>query len=303
MHDVQIAIESIVIPTYEAAAAEKSPMFFELRNNQGTRGNLYPIPMIGKITDQRVDHTYQSVRLENEYLRVVVLPELGGRIYEAYDKTADYHFVYKNNVIKPALIGLGGAWVSGGIEFNWPQHHRPTTFMPVDVRIESNEDGSKTAWMGEIEPLYGMKGMVGVTVHPECACLKVKVRLYNRTDIPQTFHWWANLAVHSNNDYQLVFPPDIDYVTFHYKNVVSPFPKVAGSFAQVDFGKGTDITWYKNIPAPARSSFSIRNSTSWAAMITGRIAEPSTWPIITFRRAKNSLHGETGSLARHGKKT
>ena len=85
---------------------------------------------------EKRDREYDSVRLENDYIRVVVLPELGGRIYEGYDKKADYHFVYKNQVIKPALIGLAGAWVSGGIEFNWPQHHRPATYMPVDCRIE-----------------------------------------------------------------------------------------------------------------------------------------------------------------------
>ena len=189
---------------------------------------------------------------------MTVLPQLGGRIYEGYDKKADYHFVYKNNVIKPALIGLCGAWISGGIEFNWPQHHRPTTFMPVDSWIEKGEDGSETAWMGEYEPLFGMKGMVGVTIWPGKAYVTVKTRLYNPTNAMQTFHWWANLAVHANQDYQLQFPPDVDYITYHYKDAVSPFPVVRGEFARADFGEGTDITWFKNIPSPA--SFFILNS-------------------------------------------
>jgi len=115
MQDVVISREKLVIPTYAHAPAEKAPMFFELRNNQGTRGNLYPYPMIDKLSDTLVDREYDSIRLENEYIRVVVLPELGGRVYEGYDKAGGYHFVYKNNVIKPALIGLCGAWVSGGI--------------------------------------------------------------------------------------------------------------------------------------------------------------------------------------------
>ena len=111
-----ITREKLVIPTYEMEEADPSPVFYDVRNHQGTRGNVYPIPMRDVFRSEKRDREYDSVRLENDYIRVVVLPELGGRIYEGYDKKADYHFVYKNQVIKPALIGLAGAWVSGGIE-------------------------------------------------------------------------------------------------------------------------------------------------------------------------------------------
>ncbi len=253
-----IVREPLVIPTYEMEDADKNPVFYDVRNHQGTRGNIYPIPMRDVFRDEKTDRVYDSVRLENEYLRVVVLPELGGRIYEGYDKKADYHFVYKNQVIKPALIGLAGAWVSGGIEFNWPQHHRPTTYMPVDCRIERGEDGSETAWLGEYEPLFGMKCAIGVTIWPDKSYVTVRSRLYNPTNATQTFHWWANLAVAANENYQLKFPPDVDYVTYHNKDAVSEFPIVKGEFARAWFGDGQDVTWYKNIPAPA--SFFILNS-------------------------------------------
>ena len=259
MQDVVISREKLVIPTYAHAPAEKTPMFYELRNNQGTRGNVYPYPMIDKLSDELADKEYDSVRIENEYVRVVVLPELGGRIYEGYDKIGGYNFVYKNNVIKPALIGLLGAWVSGGIEFNWPQHHRPTTFLPVDVTIEEGADGSKTAWMGEIELLSGTKGMVGIALYPGKSFIQAKARIYNRTPQVQTFHWWANLAVHTNDNYQLKFPPDIDYITTHYKPSLSTFPKLTGEYMGQDYGAGgPDVSWYKNVTNS--SSFFIFNS-------------------------------------------
>ena len=127
----------------------------------------------------------------------------------AYDKIAKRHFVYYNHVIKPALVGLAGPWISGGIEFNWPQHHRPTTFMPADCTIEEGEDGAVTVWVSEMEKMFHQKGMAGFTLRPGCAYLEIKGRVYNRTDVPQTFLWWANPAVEVNDAYQSVFPPAV----------------------------------------------------------------------------------------------
>ena len=132
MDTVRIWEESVVIPTYEVGAPDKNPMFLEKRVYQGSSGKVYPYPTTEIISHEKKDKTWHAVYLENEYLKVMILPELGGRIQRAYDKTNDYDFVYYNHVIKPALVGLAGPWISGGIEFNWPQHHRPTTYMPVD---------------------------------------------------------------------------------------------------------------------------------------------------------------------------
>ncbi len=98
--------------------------------------------MIDTLTGEREMRDYQAVWMENDFLRVMLLPELGGRIHRAYDKVKQRDFVYYNEVVKPALVGLLGPWISGGIEFNWPQHHRPTTFKPVDFSIQQ---GEKTA--------------------------------------------------------------------------------------------------------------------------------------------------------------
>ena len=110
-------------------------MFLEKRVYQGSSGKVYPHPVIDKIYDEKKTKTINSDILENEYIRIEIMPEIGGRIYRAFDKTNNYDFVYYNRVIKPALVGLAGPWISGGIEFNWPQHHRPNTFGPVEYRI------------------------------------------------------------------------------------------------------------------------------------------------------------------------
>ena len=127
--------EIVTIPTYEVGKPEKNPIFLEKRVYQGSSGVVYPYPVIESMSDEKKDVDYHAIWIENEYIKVMVLPELGGRVQMAYDKIRERHFVYYNHVIKPALVGLVGPWISGGIEFNWPQHHRPSTCMPVDSTI------------------------------------------------------------------------------------------------------------------------------------------------------------------------
>lgn len=240
----------VSIPTYEVGKAEKDPMFLEKRVYQGSSGVVYPYPVIETISNERVDKDYQAIWLENEYIKVMVLPELGGRVQMAYDKIKQRHFIYYNHVIKPALVGLLGPWISGGIEFNWPQHHRPSTFMPVDTKIVYNDDDSVTVWVSEMERMFHQKGMAGFTLRPGCAYLEIHGVLYNRTDMPQTFLWWANPAVEVNDAYQSVFPPDINAVFDHGKRAVSSFPIATGTYYKMDYSAGVDISNYKNIPVP-----------------------------------------------------
>lgn len=242
--------EKVVIPTYEVGIPEKNPIFLEKRVYQGSSGSVYPHPVIEKISDEKIDKEWQACYLENDYIKIMILPELGGRIQMAYDKVKERHFVYYNEVIKPALVGLTGPWISGGIEFNWPQHHRPSTYDPVDYSIEENEDGSVTVWCSEIERMFRTKGMTGFTLYPDKAYLEIKAKLYNRTSQPQTFLWWANPAVAVNDAYQSVFPPDVNAVFDHGKRDVSEFPIAKGEYYKVDYAPGTDISWYKNIPVP-----------------------------------------------------
>ena len=103
-------------------------------------------------------------------------------------------------------MGLTGPWINGGIEFNWPQHHRPSTFLPVDFTIKENADGSKTVWVNEVELMFRTKCQAGFTLYPDKAYLEVKGKLFNRSLLPQTFLWWANPAVKVNDHYQSVFP-------------------------------------------------------------------------------------------------
>ena len=140
---VKIWNEPLVIPTYQVAPPDLNPMFYKGESYQRAKKSIYPYPLLDKLTDNRQNRTYNAVYLENEYVKLSFLPELGGRLFTGLDKTNNYDFFYRQHVIKPALIGMLGAWISGGIEWCVLHHHRATTFMPVDYTLAENPDGSK----------------------------------------------------------------------------------------------------------------------------------------------------------------
>lgn len=247
---VQVWEHRVTIPTYPEQTADKNPMFLEKRVYQGSSGKVYPNPFTDRVSNEKQDKTYRAVLLENEYIHLMMLPEIGGRIHVGRDKTNGYDFFYRQTVIKPALVGLLGPWISGGVEFNWPQHHRPSTYMPVQYTIEHHEDGSVTVWLSEHEPMQRMKGMHGICLHPGKAYIEAKARVYNRTPFLQTFLWWANVGVHVHDQYQAFFPPDVTYVADHAKRAISSFPLARNFYYGIDYRSGVDISWYKNIPVP-----------------------------------------------------
>ncbi len=234
---VEVRVEDEVIPTYLPAAPDKNPMFLEKRVYQGSNGKVYPLPFTDRIAEKPVDRKWKAVWIENEFIRAMVLPEIGGRIHVLQDKTNGYDLLYNQPVIKPALVGLAGPWISGGIEFNWPQHHRPATFLPVDFEIEEHADGSKTIWCSDHDPMARMKGMHGVCLHPGRACLELKVRAYNRTPFAQTFLWWANVATRVHEAYQSFFPSDVSYVADHARRSMSEYPLCQGHYYGVNYGE------------------------------------------------------------------
>src|SRR5947209_16579341 len=122
---VRVWEESVEIPAYGVGEPDKNPLFLEKRVYQGSSGRVYPYPVIDKIQDEKKPQPYGIVILENEYLHIEIMPEIGGRIYRAIDKTNGYEFGYYNLVIKPALAGLGGPGTGGGVEVHGRRHHRP----------------------------------------------------------------------------------------------------------------------------------------------------------------------------------
>ncbi len=228
--------EPIVIPTWEIGTAEVNPTFSWSASFRKQTKPIYPYAFKEILTNKKSERTYKGCWLENEFIKVLVLPEIGGRLHGAQDKTNDYNFFYWQPTIKPALIGMTGAWISGGIEWNFPTGHRPTGFSPMSYRLTENPDGSKTIWVGETEWIYRMRWVVGITVYPGKSIIEAKVRLLNPTPLPHSFYMWATTAVNANENYQAIYPTRL--MAEHGKYEFFHWP--------VD--NGVDISWWKNSP-------------------------------------------------------
>ena len=244
---VEVSVEEWLIPTYPIPEAEEMPMFAETSNHQGTTGNPYPSRVVSEAdSEHREDTKWTVIRLENQFIRLAMIPALGGRIFEAYDKTTGYDFLHRQHVIKPALIGAYGSWISGGIEFNWPFHHRPSTVMPVDYTIEKSADGSVTVWLSEHAPNDRTKGMVGIVLRPDSSYFETRVAVTNRTAVKHNFLWWENAAVKVHPKYRLVFPPDVTWVHHHNDAGHTTFPIAEGQYGSETIAEPKDLSWHGN---------------------------------------------------------
>ncbi len=250
---VTVKETTTTIPTYLVGDPQASPYFFTGRTYQGAAGHVYPYPIYDVLTDDRVDRDYKYLTLENEYTEIGVLPEIGGRIFSAVDKENGYNFFYRQHVIRPALIGMIGSWISGGVEWNIPHHHRASSTLNAGYEIVENEDGSKTIWIGETELRQRLKWNIALTVFPGKSYVEAKFVMQNRTPIMQSFLYWANVSVHCDENYQVQFPPETLFGTTHSKTNYSNWPYAGRTDEN---GNVIDDSWWGNWPG-SNSTFAV----------------------------------------------
>jgi tetratricopeptide (TPR) repeat protein len=243
---VKISEQKWVLPTYKVSPPDKNPMFFKGESYQGAAKYIYPYGLNDVIANEKEDQAWKALILENEYIKLCVTPEIGGKLYYVTDKTNGYNFIYKNGVVKPSNIGMLGAWVSGGTEWCVIHHHRASTFLPVDYDLVENKDSSKTIWIGETEPRHRMRWTIGITAYPGKSYYSAEVKIHNPTPLTNTFLYWANVAAHTDKDYQVIFPPSVQFATYHAKNSFTHWPISTEVYNGEDFTKGVDLSWWKN---------------------------------------------------------
>ena len=220
---------SLSLPTY-AWYDDVNPVFAPYEGRI-----YYPYTRQEHIAKTSAPRTYRALFLENEYLRVVCLPELGGRIHSVLDKSTGEEMFHRNDVIKPALIAMRGAWIGGGIEWNpGPHGHTVTIVSPVDALILEHDDGSATLVVGNTEKMFGTRWTVRLTLHPGKAYLDEEIRIFNPTDGTHPYYFWNCTAFPNRPGTRFIYPMTLG--TNHSGTEFYSWP-VHG---------GKDLSWLKN---------------------------------------------------------
>jgi fructose-1-phosphate kinase PfkB-like protein/predicted Zn-dependent protease len=198
---VRVEQGTMVLETYEEGPPNVNPPFdlFSAKVN-------YPYTLRDNLSDRHAPARWRTLTLENEYLRCIVLPDLGGHLYTCIDKTNGASLFYANPSIKKAAIAYRGAWSALGIEFNFPVSHNWMTVSPVDFRTVTRADGSASVWIGNIDRVYGGEWRVELTLRPGEARLEQRTTLYNRGARRHRFYWWTNAGVQVWDDSRLFYP-------------------------------------------------------------------------------------------------
>lgn len=237
------------LPTYLVDAPETAPIFDRDYSYQRARRSVYPYPLNDNMTRKREIVSYNALYLENEYIQLCVLPEIGGRLFYALDKTNGYDIFYRNDCVKPANVGMTGAWISGGVEWNVFHHHRSTSHTPCDYSMVDNEDGSKTIWVGETELRHRMSWAIGITLHPGVSYIEISGKLINSTADANSMLYWSNVATKVDENYQIIYPQSVDFGTYHCKEAMVHWPLSHEAFRGNEDYIGVDVSWWKNLPS------------------------------------------------------
>lgn len=230
---------TLTIPTY-GWAEDVNPKFWALEDriklSTTVKGAIvYPYTMQDHLYRTREDRTYKALFLENEYLKVTCLPELGGRLHSVFDKTQGKETFHRNNVIKPSMIAMRGAFISGGVEWNaGPQVHTVTILSPVDALVGTNPDGSAYLEVSNLEQTLRTRWTVRVTLRPGKAYLDEQIRIANPVDAVNPYYFWNCTAFPCHKGTRFIYPMTLG--TDHYGVQFFSWP----------IHEGKDLSWLKN---------------------------------------------------------
>ena len=240
---VKTYTEILTIPTYPwTETVDINPQFrWTNKAHYSPNPSIYPYAMKDNLTQTIEDINYEAMVIENDYLKVTVIPEVGGHVHSVLDKTTGENMLYENNVIKPSLIGIAGAWASGGIEFNTgPNGHTVTAMSPVEASFVDYPDGSKAIAIGNVEQVFHTQWVAIVRLRPDRAYLEETIRIYNPTHHKHMYYFWNCVAFPDNDAIQYIYP--ISVFQDHWGRNFTSYP--------ID-RNGTDRSWLKNAYDPS----------------------------------------------------
>ncbi len=209
---------------------------------------IYPYFYFDGYTNTPVQQKWKMVVLENEYIKVWVCPDIGGKVWGAVEKSTGGEFIYFNHVVKFRDIAMRGAWTSGGLEYNFGDiGHIPTCATPVDYTIKEHDDGGVSCSVGAIDLPSGTRWNVEVKVSPGKAYFETTASWFNNTELPCTYYHWMNAAAKASMDLEFIYPG---------QNWIGH----GGEFGTWPKRNGRELNWYKNNDFGSYKSYHVVNS-------------------------------------------
>ncbi len=168
--------------------------------------SVYPYQFWGSMTKRIVRQKYQMVSIENEYLRLTVAPDIGGRIWDVYDKVNKRHLANFNSGVRTYNAGFGMNYTTGGIECNYPLAHSPTTSRKREVSTARYDDGSAAIIISELDLIWRTRWSMTCRLYPDRTYVEQHIRIYNRTPHDSRYMYWNNCGFILNDNRQFIFP-------------------------------------------------------------------------------------------------
>ena len=209
---------TISLPYYETKEANKNPVYGETKPYI----HIYPYTYLDSFSNKPIKKTFKTAVLENDLLKLTLLPEFGGRLYSAYDKKNKKEMFYKNDCIRPQPLAARDAWISGGLEFNFPVSHTYETLELMDWYTQENKDGSASIIFAKTEKVSWMRYIVELRLAKDSSVIEEFVKCINPSALPSRFYFWNNGAVRSTEHTKYIFPFDFTY-TYEFKGA-NPWP-------------------------------------------------------------------------------
>ena len=197
---------------------------------------VYPYYRWDGFTDVPVEKEWKVVLMENDYIQLMIMPEIGGKIWAAVEKKTGFPFLYYNHVVKFRDVAMRGPWTSGGLEANYGIiGHTPACSSPVDYLTRTNEDGSVSCIIGTLDLLTRSYWRMEIRLPAGKAFFQTRSFWYNTTPLEQPYYHWMNAGLKVGDDLEFIYPGN-KYIGHGGENAAWP----------VNEQNGKLISWYKN---------------------------------------------------------
>ncbi|MFZ1703758.1 MAG: DUF5107 domain-containing protein, partial [Saprospiraceae bacterium] len=197
---------------------------------------IYPYYRFDGFTDKHVQKEWKVIELENDYIKLIILPEIGGKIWSATEKSTGKDFVYNNHVVKFRDIAMRGPWTSGGVEANYSIiGHTPNCATPVDYMIIKKEDGSASCVIGVLDLITRTSWKLDINLPGDKAYFTTSSFWFNSTELEQPYYTWMNTGIKAAGNLQFIFPGK-NYLG--HEGEYNSWP--------INKENGKDLSFYKN---------------------------------------------------------